>query len=114
MTSSMQARQSLSNLSELFTDMLGNDATVIGAAAPDAPSGDKLAEEIKTVIREESAKTRLASMTVAGCAPTQMHASPPFHVLRVDFYQIQTFTGLFDPHMIRGTADLQYCKKVLK
>ena len=30
-------------------------------------------------------------------------------MLRVDFYQIQTFTGLFDPHMIRGAADLQYC-----
>ena len=29
--------------------------------------------------------------------------------LRVDFYHIQSFTGLFDPRMIRGTADLQYC-----
>ena len=109
----MQARESLGNLSELFTDMLGTDAAAIDAAAPDAAPEDKMADEIKTVIREESAKTRLASMTVAGCAPTQMHASPPFHVLRVDFYQIQTFTGLFDPHMIRGTADLQYCKKTI-
>ena len=29
--------------------------------------------------------------------------------LRVDFYHIQSFTGLFDPRMIRGIADLQYC-----
>ena len=28
--------------------------------------------------------------------------------LRVDFYHIQSFTGLFDPRMIRGTVDLQY------
>ena len=30
-------------------------------------------------------------------------------ILRVDFYHIQSFTCLFDPRMIRGTADLQYC-----
>ena len=28
--------------------------------------------------------------------------------LRVDFYHIQSFTGLFDPRMIRSTVDLQH------
>ena len=32
----MQARESLGNLSELFTDMLGDDAAAIGAHAPGA------------------------------------------------------------------------------
>ena len=48
----MQARESLGNLSELFTDMLGTDAAAIDAAAPDAAPEDKLADEIKTVIKD--------------------------------------------------------------
>ena len=48
MTSSMQARESLGNLSELFTDMLGDDAAAIGAHAPGATPEDKLADEIKS------------------------------------------------------------------
>ena len=73
MTSSMQACESLGNLSELFTDMLGTDAAAIDAAAPDAAPEDKMADEIKTVIREESAKTRLASMTVAKLSAEKFH-----------------------------------------
>ena len=46
MTSPMQARESLGNLSELFTDMLGDDAAAIGAHAPGATPEDKLADEI--------------------------------------------------------------------
>ena len=65
MTSSQQARESLGNLSELFTGMLGNDVAAIGATAPDTAPEDKLADEIKTVIREESAKTRHTSMEAA-------------------------------------------------
>ena len=52
----MQARESLGSLSELFTPMLGEEAAAIGAHAPDASPEDKLADEIKKVITEESAK----------------------------------------------------------
>ena len=65
MTSSQQARQSLGNLSELFTGILGTDAATIGAETPEVPPGDRLAEEIKAAIMKESAKTRLASMAAA-------------------------------------------------
>ena len=40
MTSSMQARESLGSLSELFTPMLGEEAAAIGAHAPDASPED--------------------------------------------------------------------------
>ena len=51
MTSSMQARQSLGNLSELFTYMLGDDAAAIGAATPDAPPENRFCPllNIKTI-----------------------------------------------------------------
>ena len=52
MTSSMQARESLGSLSELFTPMLGEEAAAIGAHAPDASPEDKLADEIKKVIAD--------------------------------------------------------------
>ena len=65
MIPTMQARESLGNLLELFTDMLGDDAAAIGAHAPGATPEDKLAEEIKKVITEESAKTRTTSMADA-------------------------------------------------
>ena len=45
--------------------MLGDDAAAIGAHAPGATPEDKLAEEIKKVITEESAKTRTTSMADA-------------------------------------------------
>ena len=50
MTSSMQARESLGSLSELFTPMLGEEAAAIGAHAPGASPEDKLADEINTTV----------------------------------------------------------------
>ena len=73
MTSSMQARESLGSLSELFTPMLGEEAAAIGAHAPDASPEDKLADEIKKVIAEESAKIRTTSMTEAKLKAEQFH-----------------------------------------
>ena len=73
MTSSQQARQSLGNLSELFTGILGTDAATIGAETPEVPPGDRLAEEIKAAIMKESAKRRLASMAAA-----QQHAEKSY------------------------------------
>ena len=61
----MQARESLGSLSELFTPMLGEEAAAIGAHAPDASPEDKLADDIKKVIAEESAKIRTTSMTTS-------------------------------------------------
>ena len=73
MTSSMQARESLGSLSELFTPMLGEEAAAIGAHAPDASPEDKLADDIKKVIAEESAKIRTTSMTEAKLKAEQFH-----------------------------------------
>ena len=53
--------------------MLGTDAAAIGAAAPGASPEDKLADEIKTVIRDESAKMRLTPMTAAKLKAEQCH-----------------------------------------
>ena len=52
MTSSMQARESLGNLSELFTPMLGEEVAAIGAHAPETSPEDKLANDIKKVIAD--------------------------------------------------------------
>ena len=73
MTSSMQARESLGSLSELITPMLGEEAAAIGAHAPDASPEDKLADDIKKVIAEESAKIRYTSMTEAKLKAEQFH-----------------------------------------
>ena len=73
MTSSMQARESLGSLSELFTPMLGEEAAAIGAHAPGASPEDKLADDIKKVIAEESAKIRTTSMTEAKLKAEQFH-----------------------------------------
>ena len=73
MTSSMQARGSLGSLSELFTPMLGEEAAAIGAHAPEASPEDKLANDIKKVIAEESAKIRHTSMTEAKLKAEQFH-----------------------------------------
>ena len=73
MTSSMQARESLGSLSELFTPMLGEEAAAIGAHAPGASPEDKLADEIKKVIAEESAKIRYTSMTEAKLKAEHFH-----------------------------------------
>ena len=73
MTSSMQARESLGSLSELFTPMLGEEAAAIGAHAPEASPEDKLANDIKKVIAEESAKIRHTSMTEAKLKAEQFH-----------------------------------------
>ena len=73
MTSSMQARESLGSLSELFTPMLGEEAAAIGAHAPETSPEDKLAKDIKKVIAEESAKIRHTSMTEAKLKAEQFH-----------------------------------------
>ena len=48
----MQARESLGNLSELFTPMLGEEVAAIGAHAPETSPEDKLANDIKKVIAD--------------------------------------------------------------
>ena len=60
MASSMQARESLGNLSELVIDMLGDDAAAIGAHVPGATPEDKLADDpgeggegMKRLMRDE-------------------------------------------------------------
>ena len=69
----MQARESLGSLSELFTPMLGEEAAAIGAHAPDASPEDKLADDIKKVVAEESA---LASLHLSRSGAPADHAAP--------------------------------------
>ena len=57
----------------MFTPMLGEEAAAIGAHAPDASPEDKLADEIKKVITEESAKIRTTSMTEAKLKAEHFH-----------------------------------------
>ena len=64
MTSSQQARESLGNLTDLFTGMLGTDVA-IGGATPDTAPENKLVEEIKKIISAEAASARTADMVNA-------------------------------------------------
>ena len=66
MTSSQQARESLGNLSDLFTGMLGT--AVISGATPDTTPENKLAKEIKNIISAESATARTSDMETAKLA----------------------------------------------
>eukprot|EP01048_Picozoa_sp_COSAG05_P008077 COSAG05_NODE_599_length_8442_cov_52.187268_3_plen_199_part_00 len=67
MTSSQQARESLGNLTDLFTGMLGTDVA-IGGATPDAAPENKLVEEIKKIISAEAATARTSDMVNAKLA----------------------------------------------
>ena len=67
MTSSQQARESLGNLTDLFTGMLGTDVA-IGGATPDAAPENKLVEEIKKIISAEAATARTSDMINAKLA----------------------------------------------
>ena len=68
MTSSQQARESLGNLTDLFTGMLGTDVVAIGGATPDAAPDNKLVEEIKKIISAEAASARISDMADAKLA----------------------------------------------
>ena len=67
MTSSQQARESLGNLTDLFTGMLGTDVA-IGGATPDAAPDNKLVEDIKKIISAEAASARISDMADAKLA----------------------------------------------
>ena len=67
MTSSQQARESLGNLTDLFTGMLGTNVA-IGGATPDAAPENKLVEEIKKIISAEAATARTSDMVNAKLA----------------------------------------------
>ena len=66
MTSSQHARESLGNLSDLFTGMLGTAVT--SGATPDTTPESKLAKEIKNIISAESATARTSDMVTAKLA----------------------------------------------
>ena len=66
MTSSQHARESLGNLSDLFTGMLGTAIT--SGATPDTTPESKLATDIKNIISAESATARTSDMITAKLA----------------------------------------------
>ena len=66
MTSSQHARESLGNLSDLFTGMLGTAVT--SGATPDTTPENKLATDIKNIISAESATARTSDMITAKLA----------------------------------------------
>ena len=80
MTSSQQARESLGNLTDLFTGMLGTDVA-IGGATPDAAPDNKLVEDIKKIISAEAASARISDMADAKLAAEMMNHHT-FYIIR--------------------------------